>query len=670
MAEKLIAPYLEWAVQTNFIYLRGPDLQGPDLHGEWFRVLLELDEAAAKFAQRVKGLENLIRLPPIYSTDLSGFDGMELHFCSGVMSKEGLRLLVFEAHDSGLAAEFATVKQAIKRIELGPPVNTGVFADTPAPILHSGVGSAPTSIVAVIDDGLAFANERFRVNGKTRFKYFWNQDDTTSVNPPPGFGWGRELSEKNINDLLHDHTHSDLVDEDALYREAGQQLVARRIKHGTHVMDIAGGPDPKDATYQPPYLIGVQLPRWVTAESSGMVLTPAVYEAINYIVNRADQIAAGTSFQIVVNISYGTIAGPHDGTGVFEAAIDQLIAGRSTPLRVVLPAGNHFLARCHAGFDLPAATAAEKPVQKLHWRIQPDDKANSFVEIWLPKLAPDGTRPSVSVQLTNPMGKATGWVMPGHQYPPLPPPYPPPPPPYPQFLVQSFDPAGERPSIVLAVAATAAPTSSDYTAPSGTWIIEIRNEAAEVAIDAWVQRGDTPFGFPLWGRQSRFDDENYKRFDLAGYPWQEDNDGSYIHRFGSLNALATGQYSIVVGGFRRNESTPSEYSGAGPVATPGRTGPDASAVADDSKVLSGVLAAGTRSRSTVDMLGTSIAAPQVTRLVAEWMAKGLPSDRAAVQDFARSREQYPPPHGSPLEERLGEGRINQAEPVALRLKDR
>jgi hypothetical protein len=515
------------------------------------------------------------------------------------------------------------------------------------------------------------ANERFRVNGKTRFKYFWNQDDMTNVNPPPGFGWGRELSDQNINDLLYAHIHSDLVDEAALYREAGQQLVARRIKHGTHVMDIAGGPDPEDTTYPPPYLIGVQLPRWVTAESSGMVLTPAVYEAINYIVNRADQIAAGASFQIVVNISYGTIAGPHDGTGVFEAAIDQLIAGRSTPLRVVLPAGNHFLARCHASFDLKAATSTEKPVQKLHWRIQPDDKANSFVEIWLPKLTADNTRPRVSVRLTSPTGKASRGVMPGEQDPSLPASlYPPPQPPYPQFLVQSFDPAGERPSIVLAVASTAAPTSSDYTAPSGTWIIEIKNEAAEVTIDAWVQRGDTPFGLPLWGRQSRFDDENYKRFDLAGYPWQEDHDGSYIHRFGSLNALATGQHSIVIGGFRRNDGTPCEYSGAGPVATPGRTGPDASAVADDSKVLNGVLAAGTRSRSTVDMLGTSIAAPQVTRLVAGWMAQGLPSDRATVQYFARQYDQYAPPQGSELEQRLGEGRMNQAEPVALRLKDR
>ena len=59
------------------------------------------------------------------------------------------------------------------------------------------------AIVAVMDDGLAFANQRFcDAAGNTRFKYFWNQDDTTGINPPPGFGWGREFRQGEINTLL------------------------------------------------------------------------------------------------------------------------------------------------------------------------------------------------------------------------------------------------------------------------------------------------------------------------------------------------------------------------------------------------------------------------------------------------------------------------------------
>jgi hypothetical protein len=668
MAEdkKLIAPYVEWAVLTNFVYLPG----------DWFRVLLELEGSAVRFASEMKKFKEQIKVPPIYETVPRGFDETGITFCTAIMTRTALAALVLDRGDDGFVAEF---KKAIKRIELGP--STPEFSDSPAnPVGPPTTTPPPTSIVAVIDDGLAFAHERFRVGANTRFKYFWNQDDSNiaGIDLPAGFGSGREFTETKINKLLGDHTHNGLVDEDALYREAGQKLVARRIKHGTHVMDIACGPDPKDSTYQPPYLIGVQLPKSITEDTSGALLTPAVYDAIRYIIHRASLIAAAEHtalFPIVVNISYGTIAGPHDGTGVFEAAIDQLIAGRPTPLRVVLPAGNHYLARCHARFCMKPGTPDDPSCQELNWRIQPDNKANSFVEIWLPEAAVDGTRPHVSVQLTTPRGEVTPWVDPGHQF-PLPTSFPPPTPLKTEFLVQNFDPAGERPRIVLSVAATAAPDPGPPIAPSGTWIIKIKNEtAAEFMADAWVQRGDTPLGYPLWGRQSRFDDENYQRFDLAGRPWQEDSDPSYIRRHGSINALATGPRTIVVGGFRRSDRTPSEYSGAGPVAThatppPSLIGPDAAAVADDSPVLGGVLAAGTRSGSAVAIRGTSVAAPQVTRLIAEWMAEGLVNDRAAVQFFAATHDPNPPPMASALEQRLGKGRIERPEPVQLRLKGR
>jgi hypothetical protein len=43
-----------------------------------------------------------------------------------------------------------------------------------------------------------------------------------------------------------------------------------------------------------------------------------------------------------------------------------------------------------------------------------------------------------------------------------------------------------------------------------------------------------------------------------------------------------------------------------------------------------MLAGGTRSRSVVAMNGTSVAAPQVTRWIADRMAQGYPGNRAAV----------------------------------------
>jgi hypothetical protein len=659
----LIAPYLEWAVRTGFAYL----------DGEWFNVLLEVDGGAARFARDAErsALANLIWVAPAYRTALKGFKEEDITRFSAILHKGALDALLSADRSGDLAA--ALDKLGIKRIEFGTPTNNPfgkVAAGTSVRVRSAGQPASlrPSAVVAVIDDGLAFAHERFRDrNGQTRFKYFWNQDDTTGIGQPADFQSGREFSANDINGLLAAWTGpSGIVDEDALYRQAGQKLVGRRVKHGTHVMDVACGMDPVDVTPQSPYLIGVQLPSRVTERTSGVFLTPAVRDAIHYILTRADQIAddmGSAPLPVVVNISYGTIAGPHDGSGVFEASIDQLVADRPTPLRVVLPAGNHYLARCHALFDLPAGAS-----QMLRWRVQPDDKAGSFMELWLPKLTSAGHRPQVEMRITTPTRESSDWISPGQHWH------------WPndgdiRFWAVNYNPPVRRPRLFLAMAPTADLATPPRTAPAGTWLVELRNVGEDVAVEAWIQRGDTPFGYPLWGRQSRFDDSEYRRFDLAGRPWQDDTPppNSYIRRHGSINALATGQRSIVVGGFRRCDRTPSVYSGSGPTSTPvtippQRTGPDAAAAADDSPVLSGLLAAGTRTGSVAALSGSSVAAPQITRRIAELMTSVLPSDRVAVQVGAAAGDPDAPGTNMILRERLGAGRIDRAEPVYLRWK--
>jgi hypothetical protein len=665
MAEhkELIAPYLEWAVSTDFAYL----------DGEWFSVLLEVDQSVARFAAEAErsALAKLIWVAPAYRTTLQGFKEEDITVFSAILHKDALKALVNADGSSDLAA--AISKLGIKRVEFGTPADNPFGKGTAGTSVRAkSTGQPaklrPSAIVAVIDDGLAFAHDRFRdSHGQTRLKYFWNQDDTTGMGQPADFQSGRELSENDINALLAAWTGpSGIVDEDALYRQAGQKLVGRRVKHGTHVMDVACGMNPTDVTPQSPFLIGVQLPSRVTERTSGVFLTPAVRDAIQYVISRADQIADDLNcapLPIAVNVSYGTIAGPHDGTGLLEATIDQLVASRPTPLRVVLPAGNHYLARCHAAFDLPAAAN-----QVLRWRVQPDNKAGSFMELWLPELtAMSRTRPQVEMSITTPTRERSGWIGPGQHWH------------WPnngdvRFRAVYYDPPGRRPRLFLAMAPTASLSMPLRTAPAGTWLVELRNVAEDVAVEAWIQRGDTPFGYPLWGRQSRFEDSKYRRFDPAGRPWQEDTPtDSYIHRRGSINALATGQRSIVVGGFRRSDRSPSAYSGSGPTSTPitippQRTGPDTAAAADDSPVLRGLLAAGTRTGSAAALNGSSVAAPQVTRRIAELMTSALASDRAAVQVDAAAGDPNAPGPNTVLRERLGTGRIDRAEPVYLRWK--
>ena len=106
----------------------------------------------------------------------------------------------------------------------------------------------------------------------------------------------------------------------------------------------------------------------------------------------------------MINLSYGLLAGPHDGTDAMEVFIRQLIIdcqNEGFPLRVVLPAGNSYLGRIHAQFSFQSVG----DVEELRWRVQPDDRTPSFLEIWLPKPAAGAPASRVSVRITAPTGQ-------------------------------------------------------------------------------------------------------------------------------------------------------------------------------------------------------------------------------------------------------------------------
>ena len=665
--------YLQWAIETNFEYLN----EGEDV---WYPVLLEVEGTASEFWANAEHVEvrNAVRVPPIYKVPPNGIAG--LSYCSAVITRRALLGLGDKTavHFKATFPILTKLLGTIKRLELGSPVIrdgarlTAAAATDSLGIepalgnIASGPAPAQKVIVATIDDGLAFAHERFRdATGRTRFEFFWNQDDKSKDGGPLGFGWGRELDKTQINSLLAANRHAGIVDEDKLYRQAGQRLTRRRARHGTHVMDIACGLDPKDQSIDwdsAPHLIGVQLPRWATAETSGAWLTPVVLDAIHYVLSCADRLAVkqGSSpLPVVINLSYGKIAGPHDGTELLEAAIDQLIAQRQTPLRVILPAGNHHLARCHAELVLQQAGAGRQ--KALEWRVQPDDRSAKFMEIWLPPSQPRLADPEISVRITAPDGTQSPWIGRGSRWrlkqeKTV------------RFLAIYSNPSPARPRsrIVLAMAPTSQTKSKPLTARSGTWRVELRNVGSEIEVHAWVQRGDTPFGYPLRGRQSRLHDTQYVRFDDAGRLEERDTNSSRVRRASTINALATGQHVIVVGGFRRSDYAASAHSGSGPAFTAlgsaPREGPDVTAVADDTPVLQGVLAAGTHTGSVVSMSGTSVAAPQIARLVSELLAANLPSDREAVIAVAIAKDAAPALPAI----RGGAGRIERPANVKMR----
>lgn len=652
-------PYFEWGRATGFAhFFRNP--AGP----RRFPVVIELRGVTAReFARSLRqappAYRAMIAVPGMYRNPPEGL--RDVTFCTATVTQTFFHRLGTDR----------LLRQAIRRVELSLPIENyggaGLLMGAPPP-------AAAGVVTGIIDDGIAFAHEHFRLlDGSTRIQFFWNQD----AQPAGAVPYGREFTKSGIGSRAIDAvmagaTHAGLVDEDEVYRvtrhidlsQRGHKPVAWRVAHGTHVLDLAAGYESATAPGTRP-IIAVQLPVHATADTSGAHFGRYALDGLHYILHRADQLGP-QPLPVVVNLSYGFIAGPHNGSSVVEAAIDQMIAMRPAPFAVVLPAGNSFLARCHARFRL----APGAPPHALHWRVQPEDYTPSYMEIWLPhanarvrlRIRPPGSAWSPWIN----EGQAWRWRPAG------------------QTLCKvvyhnTIEPGRDRNMILLALAPTATLRPNQQSAPAGLWQIEVENRAALATIDAWIQRDDTPFGYPQRGRQSYFDHDRYVRFADSGREVELDNN-SYVQRRGTINSISTGTQAVVIGAFHRKDWRAAKYSASGPVIhPPGRgglapDGPDAMAASEDSCAARGVLAAGSRSGSCVAMFGTSVAAPQITRWIAERMANGQPFDRAAVFQFAQTgvapgyRTEANPRAGArpqPPVERSGGGRI-EAPPMVNR----
>jgi hypothetical protein len=276
---------------------------------------------------------------------------------------------------------------------------------------------------------------------------------------------------------------------------------------------------------------------------------------------------------------------------------------------------------------------------EMKWRLLPDCRTPSFLEIW---LAPGSPAKALEVTVSPPGGDSR-VIAEGEAY--------------------TWKPGsdvlctgvylervanGEGRMILLAAGPTQSTTHPGRDlAPAGLWTVKVRNlTTRRIEVDAWIQRNEAVFGGLPYGRQSRFEDPDYEKLDENGRAQEKDNSRSYVRRHATINAIATGQRSIVVGGFRREDGVAALYSGVGSATRD----PDAMAASDDTLAMHGVRAAGTRSGSTFAMNGTSVAAPQVARWIAADMAAGGRGDQASVRTEARKQEtaRQNQPGGSPF----------------------
>ncbi len=328
----------------------------------------------------------------------------------------------------------------------------------------------------------------------------------------------------------------------------------------------------------------------------------------------------------MINVSFGYLAGAHDGRGELDRFFDWVTNDPDRKTRIVLPAGNSQLSRCHATIDFAAGDDVE-----FDWIVQPEDRTQSVIEVWLPPAQIKSNRMRVTV--TRPDGvvhsidetlfaaesmfdgaQAIGLI---------------------ELVERDLD--GRR-MFRIAIAPTARPQPHPGPlAPAGAWRLRFApgKDAMDGEAHAWVQRDDSLYGYPQRGRQSYFDHEGYERFDDRGADRADDPAGapsSPVTRVSLLNGIASGAEALTAGGYRRRDGGVADYSSGGPNTPlssdpPPRRKPDALLPSDGSRVHWGVLAAGARSGARLALDGTSVASPQLARHVAELLAGGSDARR-------------------------------------------
>jgi hypothetical protein len=526
-----------------------------------------------------------------------------------------------------------------------------------------------TVIVGVIDSGIALGHARFRsASGKTRILAAWQQG---AKRPPDGaqpyLPFGAELYGGDIDTMLNAHSIGGLdgcfLEDDfnrasgALDMESGigDRELAQRRAHGTFVLDVAAGFDPKEADPRIK-IIAVNLPNRSTINTSGIFLDYFTIYALRRIADLADRmwaisVAAAKEnplpggpkgFPIVINLSYGRNAGPKDGFDHFHWAVHAInrkrVADGYSRIHVVLPVGNHNLEQSNAVFELQPGTQ-----QSIDFRVRPGDHTGNYLEIWSESLDNPGKQDGsalmvpLAISIKPPDGIASTLSAGRHR----------------QHrdlgrvarlycrVRTSFRKRTYRTGYLLCLAPTYVPKANRESAPAGAWTVTIRNDAGlpiRVYLGAQTDQSIVPNANT--GLRPYLETPDYRRYDdtgrlldsypypyphpapSAGDPWQGDLETSpVLQRHGSINATASSTHVIAIAGFRRSDGRPAAYSATGLNFNPrlyrARRHPSAALPTDDGPAHRGILAAGASSGSVVAFQGTSFASAAATRCIAE-----------------------------------------------------
>lgn len=473
-------------------------------------------------------------------------------------------------------------------------------------------------LLGIIDHGCPFAHLAFRSKtGKSRIRAVWDQDDHPDfpgcVGTVPGnFGYGRQIDGSAIDAFLIKATVHGKVNEDLCYQLAEYGAMAGRGTHGSHTLGLMAScwrsPSLAKATgllsadiASESDAVFVQLPREVVMTPASGAIHRFVLDGLRYLVESA----GSTVERIVAVVDYGGYTGPHDGSSLFERAVDALISevkGNGKVLEVVFPSGNGYDKQVYARIR-----SLDANVQSLlDWWIPPANDVPTFAEVWISTssipvqftLTAPGQNSFVPM-LIGPGGSGI-FQWPDSHWP---------------LVTVVVRAASEQTQLLIQIAPTGVDKSERPVAPNGRWTLGFLSETTlDASIDTYTTWGGRNVGFPIRVHPTKLFVPKNQSINVE------------IRGAGTVLGSGCGERTWVIGGYKAwSPYERAQYSGAGSVRGGKRSGTGEhalqgvglAAISEESPGLHGVLSIGNRSGTQFRLIGTSVAAPQAARLIAQ-----------------------------------------------------
>jgi hypothetical protein len=633
---------MKWHRLTKFPLGARPGIGGIDAHLVWadasawrdyrpavpssrrIPVLAELAPGGFDLFRQIVGAKNI---PAVY--------GKGSRFVTARLNVRACGLLLSLPPPLNPVVRFELAAPYIPRRPVAPAGLAGAAAAAPSP------QSGAEVIIGLIDHGCPFAHAALRNGMRTRVLALWMQDEVQPAQSqaigtvPAGFGYGLQLASRELDAIIRAKSSgSGAIDEAACHDAAGLVDLRHEFAHGAAVLSALAGSRPPQARLgaslggcEPPGsvadaavgadIVFVQPPRDALQDSSSGGLGRHIVDALHYILG----CAGPKTRKVVVNISDGSSRGSHDGAWLLTDAIDDFVNAPHVRKErsVVIGAGNARQEMRHAQFE----RLEPGRWHGLPFRLMPGSESVAQIVVRIPaeatdielRVVPPGADPATCRPAVP--GTAIGWPAATD----------------PECAV-IYPARGPRDAVVALV--TWAPTvrvaAGQACAVPGDWQIELRSKAGtDLPVHLYVPRAQRNPPAAHRAVQSRFVDDTPGGF-YDPQRWQrhkeDDQPGglSPIRRGSTLNALASGAAGRgieAVGARFFQSGRPTPYSGAGPsvppsssVTGPGRLDVDCSRPVDISRELRGFSAGGTTGGQIVRVTGTSFAAPQRAREIA------------------------------------------------------